>query len=243
MISIAFCDDDSTYIQKTFRSMINSAQKVTRLDVQVSFFSNGNQLIEQYKNNKRFDIVILDIDMPQINGKETAEKLRLIDSGFFLVFITSYKAEIFNTLPYRINAFIPKDSDDKFYISELSRVIREYEAFRPNFEIFHILNNGEKQTLKILLNDILYFYCANKIAFLVTSSSEFKLTNKITDISREYISKNFFEICRGYIVNILKIKSVKKGEVILDNGIKLPLSRGRDKELLNALANYISLRI
>lgn len=186
---------------------------------------------------------MLDIDMPRINGKETAERLRLIDSGFFLIFITSYKAEIFNTLPYRINAFIPKDSDDTFYISELVRVIKEYENYKPSFEMFQILNNGEKQTLKVMMNDILYFYCSNKTAFLVTSNSEFKLTNKITDITNDYLEKNFFEICRGYVVNIVKVRSVKKGEVILDNGVHLPLSRGRDKTLLKELAEYISLRI
>lgn len=243
MISIAFCDDDCAYTQKTFKNKIYSAQKLTGIDIKVTFFSDGNQLIDSYKNNKRYDIIMLDIDMPGINGKETAGKLRLLDSGFFLVFITSYKAEIFNTLPYRINAFIPKDSKDEFYISELSRVIKEYESYQPCFEIFQILNNGEKQTLKILLNDILYFYCVNKTAFLVTSNSEFKLTSKITDITNEYLDKNFFEICRGYIVNIVKVKSVKKGEVILDNGIHLPLSRGRDKTLLKELAEYISLRI
>lgn len=243
MISIAICDDDSTYIQKTFKSKIYAAQKIAGIDIQVYFFSDGNQLIEDYKNNKRYDIVMLDIDMPIINGKETAEKLRLIDSGFFLVFITSYKAEIFNTIPYRINAFIPKDSDDTFYISELARVIREYESYHPNFEIFQIMSNGEKQTLKVLLNDILYFYCSKKTAFLVTSNSEFKLICKITDIANEYLDKNFFEICRGYIVNILKVKSVKKCEVVLDNGDHLPLSRGRDKTLLKELTEYISLRI
>ena len=243
MISIAFCDDDSTYIQKTFKNKISLAQKLAGIDIQVSFFSDGNKLIERFKDNKHYDIVMLDIDMPNINGKETAEKLRLIDSGFFLVFITSYKAEIFNTLPYRINAFIPKDSDDKFYISELARVIREYDSYQPRFEIFRIMNNGEKQTLKVLKNDILYFYCLNKTAFLVTSTSEFKLTSKITDLTNEYLDKNFFEICRGYIVNIVKVKSVKRGEVILDNGVKLPLSRGREKKLLKDLAEYISSRI
>lgn len=243
MISIAICDDDSTYIQKTLKKKIYAAQKIAGIDIQASFFSDGNQLIECYKNNKRYDIVMLDIDMPRINGKETAEKLRLMDSVFFLVFITSYKAEIFNTLPYRINAFIPKDSEDIFFISELARVIKEYENYRPSFEVFQVSDNGKRETLKVMLNDILYFYCSNKTAFLVTSTSEFKLISKITDITKKYLEKNFFEICRGYVVNILKVKSVRKSEVILDNGICLPLSRGRDKALLKELAEYIALRI
>lgn len=243
MISIAFCDDDRTYVEQTFKKKIYTVQKLIGIDIQVSFFADGNELIACYNKNKRYDIVMLDIDMPIINGKEIAEKLRLIDSGFFLVFITSYKAEIYNTLPYRINAFIPKDSDDDFYIAELARVIKEYERYQPNFEIFQILKNGEKQVLKVLINDILYFYCTNKTAFLVTYNSEFQLISKITDIANKYIKKNFFEICRGYIVNIVKVKMVKKHEVILDNDARLPLSRGRDKILLNELTEYISSRI
>lgn len=38
MISIAICDDDSTYIQKTFKSKIYAAQKIAGIDIQVSFF-------------------------------------------------------------------------------------------------------------------------------------------------------------------------------------------------------------
>lgn len=242
MISIAVCDDDSAYIQKVFKAKLTTAQIAVGGSLHVSFYKNGNDLIEDFKNNKRYDIVMLDIDMPEINGKETAEKLRLIDSGFFLIFITSYKTEVMNTIPYRINAFIPKDSNDEYYISELTRVLREYEKYKPNFEIFQALVNGQKQTVKFLINDIFYFYCINKVVFLVTVNSEIALCVKISDIAAEYLNKDFFEICRGYIVNISKVKVVKKGEVVLDNGARLPLSRGRDKPLLQKLTEYISLR-
>ena len=48
MISIAFCDDDSTYIKKTFKNKISLAQKLAGIDIQVSFFSDGNKLIERF---------------------------------------------------------------------------------------------------------------------------------------------------------------------------------------------------
>lgn len=242
MISIAVCDDDNKYVKNTFRAKLASAQKSAGINLHVTFYSDGNELIEDFKNNKRYGIVMLDIDMPKINGKETAEKLRLIDAGFFLVFITSFKTEVMNTIPYRINAFIPKDSDDEYYVSELARVLKEYESYKPNFEIFQAIISGEKQTAKFLLNDIFYFYCINKAVYLVTSNTEINLYIKISDIANEYVNKGFFEICRGYLVNIAKVKAVKKGEVVLDNGTRLPLSRGRDKILLEKLTEYISLR-
>lgn len=243
MINIAVCDDDLGYFQSALRPVLSKALKESGLEAKISFFADGNKLLHDFENHKLYDVVLLDIDMPDINGKKLAEKLRIIDSKFFLVFITSYNAEVYNTIPYRINAFIPKSSEECIFISEFKRVFADYIKFKPKYDIFTISNNGKKETIKILANDIFYFYCAGRISHLATGKEELILSaDRFSDITDKYTNKGFFEICRGYIVNISKIKLVKADEVILDNGVLLPLSRGKYKPLLKKLSDNINLR-
>ena len=185
--------------------------------------------------------MLLDIDMPAINGKELAGKLRLLNSSFFLAFITSYKTEVFNTIPYRINAFIPKDSPTETMRSELCRVISEYKDFAPEYRLFETLDNGEKNVIRVVADDIFCFCCIRRNVYLKTGNRTYHLVKeKISELAKEYTQYGFFEICRGYIVNISKVRTVNSLEVELDNGEKLPLSRRRTKELMSRISEYVT---
>lgn len=86
MISIAVCDDDKIFIEKTLKPLLAHAQKIARVVIEIKLFTDGNRLLEEYKNSKSYDIVILDIDMPSINGKELASRLRKLDSDLYIAF-------------------------------------------------------------------------------------------------------------------------------------------------------------
>lgn len=89
MITIALCDNDILYLKETlYRSVMAAAYKA-KIQADIHLFSNGNKLLREYENGNRFDIVILDIDMPFIDGKELAARLRRMDFSFFLVFVSA----------------------------------------------------------------------------------------------------------------------------------------------------------
>ena len=240
MIRIAVCDDDLMYL-KSLKGLFSAALKKADLSADVSFFTTGNDIINDFLCHRPFDIVILDIDMPDIDGKTVAQKLRIIDSSFFLVFLTAYKSEVYNTIPYRINAFISKDCDTAFIISELSRVFREYKDYSPQFEMFTVLQRNMKQVIRIPTSDIFYFYCARKTTYLVTGTEELRLvTDRFSYIADSYRDKGFFEVCRGCMVNISKVKVIRNSEIVLDNDRRLHLSRGRKNMLLDEVSYHIS---
>ena len=241
MLKIAICDDETIFMHKILKPYINMALKAAKVTGEISFFTDGQKLIDDFKNDNIYDIVILDIDMPGLNGKQTAEKLRIINSSFFLIFSTSFKAEVYNTIPYRINAFISKDSDKETYIKELSRVFNEYIKLKPQYEIFEIVDEYKnKSVLKLMLNDIFYICCINKVIYLNTGTKEYILSEKrFESVVEKYLPRGFFEICRGYIVNLSRVKKANSLEIVLDNDKKLPVSRRKHKYVLEALSKMI----
>lgn len=240
-MKIAVCDDDPDFLKNVFRSLIENAVKQAVADAHISFFTDGRQLLEHFSEDS-FDLVILDIDMPRLNGKELAAELRLINSTFFLVFATSYRDEVYNTIPYRINAFITKDSAPEKIVGELARVIRECREFSPEAYSCEIIANGDKKLIRIPFGDLFYFCCIKRKIYLHTGRREYLLAeSRFADVEEQFLARGFYEVCRGYIVNPNKISLVEKNGVTLDNGETLPLSRGRYKELQELLLNNITM--
>lgn len=244
MIKIAVCDDDAMFISKTLKYAMSMAIKSSGLNPDVKFFTDGTVLLNEFQSGVYYDIVILDIDMPKINGKELAAKLREIDMSFFLVFITSYPNELANTIPYRINAFISKNEGIENYCTELTRVFTEYQRIKPEREVIEVNKNGVMVHISIPLNSIYWFRFSDKIISMKAILDEYILSEKIfSKIAEKYIGKGFFEVHRNILVNLKKIRSVGKSSVTLDDGENLPLSRRKRKALLEAMAGNIILEV
>lgn len=240
---IAICDDNENYIREKLKPLTERAAAEANCSAEITLFTDGNRLVEAFEQCG-FDIVMLDIDMPSIDGKAAAEKLRLINSGFFLLFITSFREEVFNTIPYRINAFIPKDSADSAIIAEIKRVLIDYSAHKPEFLLFEAVNGSERSALKLTAEDIFCFCCIRRKVYLKTASREYQLSAvRISELAKRFSDKGFFEVCRGYVVNISKIRSVNSMDIELDNGELIPLSRRRAKALLARISDYVTERV
>lgn len=240
---IAICDDNENYIREKLKPLTERAAAEANCSAEITLFTDGNRLVEAFEQCG-FDIVMLDIDMPSIDGKAVAEKLRLINSGFFLLFITSFREEVFNTIPYRINAFIPKDSADSAIIAEIKRVLIDYSAHKPEYLLFDAVNGSERSALKLTAEDIFCFCCIRRKVFLKTASREYQLSSvRISELAKRFSDKGFFEVCRGYVVNISKIRSVNSMDIELDNGELIPLSRRRAKALLARISDYVTERV
>lgn len=218
MIKIAVVDDEIHFISSVLNDVLIKSARKAKCDIRRALYTEGNKLIDDYKNGKTYDIVILDIEMPEINGKELAAILRKIDSSFFLVFISSYPEQVFDTLKYKVSAFIPKTSDPDFYITELSRVFKEYISYSENFELIETLNNGNLSTIRISPDNILGFYLNRHIIYMKTLTRDYILNEKYFNrITGHFTALGFYECYRNYLVNIRHITEIRETSLILTN--------------------------
>ena len=51
MIRLAVCDDDKSYIEHTLKPLLSRAEKIADATVEISFFTDGNRLLEEYRNS------------------------------------------------------------------------------------------------------------------------------------------------------------------------------------------------
>ena len=121
MVKICLIDDDQNIL-----ASLSLALKSEKFDVET--YSDGIAGLEALKNNN-FDIAILEIKMPRLDGLEVLQKLRNI-SDIPVIFLTSKDDEIDQLLGLKMGAddYITKPFSQKLLIERV-KVILKRTAF------------------------------------------------------------------------------------------------------------------
>ena len=89
MLKIAICDDE-----KVFRDNINKYVAAYLNEKEISYeidtFSSGKEIIDLGIEIKQYNIIFLDINMDDVDGIVTAQKIREYSSEIYIVFVTAY---------------------------------------------------------------------------------------------------------------------------------------------------------
>ena len=86
MIKIALVDNDNQFAGQ-MKSFVDRFVEETKIECLLTRFSTGVDFISDY--NPIFDLVFLDIEMPLMDGMETAKRLRRVDQNLPIIFVTN----------------------------------------------------------------------------------------------------------------------------------------------------------
>lgn len=110
MLKIAVCDDNEE--MPDYPGEIISENIVCHFkEFEVQKYLSGNDFLSEH-NKSPFDIVFLDIKMPDMNGFEVAKRIRLLSEKTYIVFITTESGLVYDAFDYRPFWFIPKENSD-----------------------------------------------------------------------------------------------------------------------------------
>lgn len=132
IIRTLYVEDDNT-IQKLMHIIF---KKYGITDVTVA--SNGEEALEYYKNNKRFDLVITDVMMPKMDGFTLVKEIRQFvpKQTFMLVTALEDREELIKAIKLKIHYFIEKPINPKtfyeVYTDALNSILQKRELYRSN---------------------------------------------------------------------------------------------------------------
>lgn len=236
MIKIAVCDDES----KVIESHIKNLEKLKNLkailwDYKVDIFTSGEELIE---SETKYDIILLDMEMGDMNGIETGNKIRESDRGVLIIFVTShsqYMKKSFECQPFQ---FIVKPVDFEFFKKV---IISAGEYISDANPIFIFEEN--KNVIKILYSDIAYFEkIKHRLRIVMFDGREHVTYMSISQLKKEIDMRIFAVTHKSYIVNMNYIKEIKSVDVELVNKMLVPVSRTYRQELKEKLIALTKLK-
>lgn len=107
MIRIAICDDEMTFVDK-INTLISEWSAQNQYFSVIQTFSNGQNLIYDIEDGQHYDLVILDIEMPAINGMEVADAIRRLLPDILVIFVTSHTEYALDAYELSIFRYISK---------------------------------------------------------------------------------------------------------------------------------------
>jgi len=109
--------DDEENVAEVIGGMLSN------LGYSVTTAGSGKKAVTLYKKKPHFDVVILDMNMPVMGGKETYAKLKAVDPNVRIIISTGYSNKSFESSPAgeSAEAFLQKP----YQLEELSRTMRE----------------------------------------------------------------------------------------------------------------------
>lgn len=226
---IAICDDEMSSSGQT-KQTLEEAYK--SLDMIVDVYREGKKLLEAC-GKIRYDFVILDIEMPGMDGISVAKALRETDEKMAIVFLTSHIEYALKGYEVRALRYLTKPATPE-KLSEIVGLMLEQKKEKKQ-----LLLKREDELVMVAVGEILYLEARNQDIRVVTMDSEYMRRYNLKDYERELSGYDFFRCHRSYLINLAKVKRVAGREVFMENGENIPLSRIREKALKEALYEYV----
>ena len=153
MLRIAICDDDIN-ARDALRIQLESILMEETEKIVYEFVAGQTVVNWLLKHPGEIDLLFLDVEMPGLNGMETAERIREFDKNMILVFVTGYTDYVFDG--YRVGALdyvIKPAGKERLY--EIMKRVREqlFLQLKENF-VFQNIDG----TYRFSYEEILYFY-------------------------------------------------------------------------------------
>lgn len=220
MIKIAVVDDERILLTK-LGSLIE--QYIKREKV-IDYF---NQSIDFFNCVEKFsyDVVFLDIDMPEINGFVIAGDLKSINPNMTIIFVSNLENLVIDSIRYRPLAFIRKSRMEQDLINNLDLL---QNSLQETDIVFYVEINGVSTAIS--LNDIIYFETVNHDLYVQTMYNSYrKKRNRNNELNlkllyEQYKAEGFILVSRNYLVNYRFIDVITRDNIILKNKNKIKTS-------------------
>lgn len=231
MFKIAIVEDERK-VAEELKEYITRFQSGTGTECSVTLFSNGMDFISDYR--PVYDLIIMDIKMPYLNGLNAARRLRKMDSTVCLIFITSMaKCAISG---YEVGAldFIVKPVDYFNFSLKLQKAL-DYIKRYGDKEVFVAVDDSYN---RISVRDIYYVEVMGHSLIYHLIGGKLTTHGQLSQVERELADCHFCRCNKCYLVNLNHIQKVGANTVEV-GGEKLLVSRRRKKALMSALADYL----
>ena len=224
MIKIAICDDDISF-GNTIKNYINNISNILNISICIKVFLSGIELLEHIENNENFDVIFIDICMPDMNGANVGIKIKSKQDTIIVYMSVSnqYFIDIFEVKPF---GFFRKPIE----YTEFERIFFVIYNHIFNLNTYFEFKSGRDNT-RIKYKDIIYFKSLGRQISLCSVNGEFKFYDRLKNIYNMVSKYKFLYIHKSYVINYNHILRITYNYVEMSNGEVLNISERRKKDI------------
>ncbi len=227
-MKFAVCDDEQIVTEKMC-SLIKKYNSVA----DISVFHDGKALLESECD---FDIIFLDIIMPETDGVEVAKALRKRGCDAVIIFLSSYAERVFDTFKVNAFRFLVKPVEQEKFLEAMT----EAEKLLICKSKVIVGKTGTGDEVRIV--DISYVEGYSNETYIYTDDGiAHKCTSQLKELETVLLGYGFYRINRNYLISMEKITLFSGKDIVLNGKIKFEISRRNIHAFKKTYTDYIKM--
>lgn len=231
VIKIAIIEDSKEY-RNILTSYLSQYEIERQTPIIPRLFESGDQFLSEYEND--YDIILMDIDMPGINGMDTAKQIRAQGSNVVIMFITNLAQ--YAIKGYEVDAidFVLKPIQYYNFANKIDRAVQIAESREAKIIMLQISSG----VVKINARDIYYVEIRDHLLYYHTTKKTYEVRGSLKN-SEKMLPKGLFARCSNWcLVGLIHVEEIKDNDIIIQ-GTALPISRRYKKPFMSAFITYM----
>lgn len=237
---IAICDDEARYLEQVTAVANQYIRDRKDHKIALSAFSHADDLLEEAEKIGGFDIYILDIIMPDMNGILLGMKLRDMGYDGKIIYLTSSEEYALDSFKVRaLNYIIKPITAEAFYeaVDEAVGLLREKKEK-------HVLVKSKERSVKLTLDSIVYVELSKRAVLYHlengTAVESTTLRTNFTDAMAELLADRRFVLCgAGLTVNLDHVNAVESEAISLGENYHIFVGKKACRDLRTAWSKYL----
>lgn len=231
-LTIAVCDDskiDCDYVCSLLEKY--SSQREHGLTVKV--FSSAESFLFEYEENNDFDLLLLDVEMPGIDGVSLAKTIRRRNFSVPIVFITGFTDYIADGYDVDALHYLLKPLNTEKFFEILDKAVKKIET-----DDRYILLDMPGETVKICINEISFIDVSGNYITVHTGNKDYVLKKSLNEFTKS-LDKRFYRLGRSTVINLHTVRRITRKSVTLSSGVQIDLPRGHYDSLNRAFIDEL----
>lgn len=227
-IRIALCDDD-TRVLPIIAGAAESTFLAHGIQADIHRFQTGQALLEDMEET-RYHLLLLDIEMPAMDGISLAKKIRMKNDDAKIVFVSEAESRVFESFLVQPLGFVRKSN----FLNDISAVVELYIKTSEQENAGEYLDFTTRTGILTLKSRQVFYIEGSRNYQMLSvegksSPVEIKMTmDKLEKMTEPY---GFIRIHKGFLVNYQYIQHLSSTTAVLQNGVELPIGRSKAQEV------------
>lgn len=236
-LTIAICDDD-TLLLRVIASTVRTTLLKLNVNSDIFTFSSPSKLLSGLKE-RRYDLFMLDIDMPETDGITLGTRLREAGIKTPIIYLSAMDDRVFDSFEASPFAFMRKSR----FIDDIYKVMKRFVASLDSSGFQRlVIQETNNRTVSLELSQILYFESEIKSQKVYMRDKKEPLHIKCTmnRLDDELKEQGFLRSHRSFLVNCKYIQYIEYDKIYLTTGHIVPLGRTKAEEFMEKYINLMA---